>query len=70
MRASNRRRQGRYVGGWLESLMRLLDRQEVVVFLSHVGSPVNEWVDVEAGEAALCDIVTPVPRVASESASM
>ena len=72
--ACHRRRQGRYVGGWLEALFRLLDRQEVVVMLwqnSHRGSPVNEWADIEADEFAnAAQDMVPVPRLRCEHASM
>lgn len=54
-RCCHRRRQGYYAGEWLETLMRMVEKQEVVVFLwqtSHVGSAVNEWADVEATAAA------------------
>ena len=54
-RQCHRRRQGRYAGEWLEALMKLVDRMEVVVFLwqrSHMGSTVNEWADLEADAAA------------------
>ena len=75
-RQCHRRRQGRYAGEWLETLMRLVDRLEVVVFMwqrSHMGSVVNEWADVEANtaamEAARGEYVG-VPRVCSRSYSM
>ena len=75
-KACHRKRQGRYAGEWLETLLRLTARLEVVVFMwqrSHTGSAVNEWADVEAemraGDAAAGDI-TAVPRVQSGSRSM
>jgi len=81
-RCCHRRRQGYYVGEWLEAMMRLVARQEVVVFLwqtSHVGSAINEWADLLAGSAAndcvdlrsseVCPF-TEVPRFEPRSASM
>ena len=68
-----RRRQGYYVGEWLETLFRLLDRQEVVVLLwqtSHEGSPNNEWADIEAERAGIAEAYTPVVRLESESQTM
>ena len=62
-----RRRQGYYVGEWLESLFRLLDRQEVVVLLwqnSHKGSPINEWADLCAAQDGCADRYEPVVRIA------
>lgn len=62
-----RRRQGYYVGEWLESLFRLLDRQEVVVLLwqnSHKGSPINEWADLCAAQDGRADRYEPVVRIA------
>ena len=72
-RLCHRRRQGYYAGEWLESLFRLVDRQEVVVFIwqtSHVGSPTNEWADLAAGAAGSDGEELAVVRVASQSASM
>ena len=71
-RLCHRRKQGRLAGEWLEALFRLLDRQEVVVFLwqtSHVGSPMNEWADLEAAKAGNGPVV-PVVRLPSEYYSM
>ena len=53
-----------YAGSWLEHFIRLLRRQQLVVFMwqtSHVGSPLNEHVDIIADEAKGWDAV-PVPR--------
>jgi hypothetical protein len=72
-KACHRKRQGYYVGEWLEALFRLLDRQEVVVFLwqnSHRGDPVNEWADVLATGAGEAERYIAVPRVSTQSASM
>ena len=74
-RACHRRRQGKLVGEWLEALFRLLDRQEVVVMLwqtSHVGSPMNEWADLQAAQygGAHGSAAVPVVRLPTESASM
>jgi ribonuclease HI len=73
MRASNRRRQGKHMGRWLEALLRFLDRQEVVVFLwqtSHAGSPLNEWADMAAAQAIAAEVPTQVPRLPCQFASM
>ena len=55
------------MGEWLESLFRLLDRQEVVVLLwqnSHKGSPINEWADLCAAQDGRADRYEPVVRIA------
>ena len=70
---SSRRRQGRVAGEWLETLVALLRRAEVVVMLwqtSHVGSPVNEWADAEAEAAARAEHVEAVPRLVRRSCSL
>ena len=51
----HRRRVDYYAEEELDTLMQLMERHEVVVFIwqtSHVGSPPNEWADVLADEAA------------------
>ena len=71
--ASHRKRQGKYVGEWLDALLRLLDRCEVVVFLwqtSHVGSTVNEWADLCADDLAEEAAEVDVRRLPSRSATM
>ena len=70
---TDRWRQGYYAGTWLDTLMRLLARQEVVVFLwrrSHTGDPFNEVADVAADAAAQADHVEPVPRMPLSHASL
>ena len=45
-RLCHRHKQGTYLGEWLEALLRLANRLEVVVFLlqcSHTGATMNEW---------------------------
>ena len=72
-RVCNRWKQGYYVGSWYDTLLRLLDRQEVVVFLwqtSHVGSPVNELADIIADDAAESLQTVPVPRLPDTHCSM
>ena len=61
-----RARQKMYAGSWLECFMKLLRKQELVVFrwqTSHVGSPLNEWADRLADLAAASTVVA-VPREA------
>jgi ribonuclease HI len=71
-RVCDRWKQGYYVGEWLDLLLRLLDRQEVVVLVwqtSHVGSALNEWADVLAAEAKELGRV-PVPRAPASFSSL
>ena len=63
--AGARMRQRCHVGSWLQHFDRLTRRQELVVFkwqTSHVGSVVNEWADVLAGQSALQGEWRAVPR--------
>ena len=65
-RVCDRWRQGYYVGEWLDTLLRLLERCEVVVLIwqrSHVGGSFNEWVDLLADSAALDGDEVPVRLV-------
>ena len=60
----DRARNRSYAGSWLEHLLRLVHRQELVVFwwqTSHVGSPLNECADMRAEAAKRLDVV-PVSR--------
>jgi hypothetical protein len=62
--SGDRTRQSYNAGQWLEHFVRLVNRQQVVVFMwqtSHVGSPLNEFADYLA-DLALKESVVPVPR--------
>jgi hypothetical protein len=72
-RVCDRWKQGYYVGEWLDLLLRLLDRQEVVILVwqtSHVGAPINEWPDVLASAAKDSYTVVPVPRAQASFSSL
>ena len=52
--APHRQQLGYYAAQWLDTLDQLVARHELVAFYwqtSHVGSPVNEWADIEATKA-------------------
>jgi ribonuclease HI len=64
-KASARRRQGYLAREWLDTLLQLTAKHEVVVFIwrrSHTGSPANEWADAIVDNYAEAGGIRAVPR--------
>ena len=69
----HRHKQAKYASEWLETLNKLLDRQEIAVMwwqTSHVGAPANEWADEEAERQAREGVTEEVFRARCEMGSM
>ena len=70
MSKCDRQRQRVYRRDWMDTWMTWLHEFEAVVFLwqtSHVGAPINEWADVEAGKATGALLPECMPKLLPET---